>query len=381
MPEVVERMPEPTETSSFTSLAGLQLTPEITAALAKDGIVTPTSVQRAAVGPILTGRNVVIESGTGTGKTLAYVLPILQRLRDSPSSRAVCFAPATELAVQTKRVLERYKDAELKTAALVASGNQRLQLARLERSTRVIVGTPGRILEMYEKRKVKGFNIVVLDEPEPLFTSRDAAYLREVLSRPDPKLQLIVVGATFGSNTERFIRESMGPEVVRTKVDDDPLRKLISHRVVHVHQEGGRDFVLARFLTKHRCKRAIVFANQSNLVRHLYRYLNEQGTTAVSVTHDRTKLQCEQAMREFVSGKAMVLLTTDRAAAGLDLPALEWVLHFELPASAAAYVHRAGRTGRAGGSGTSVVFATKAERIQLLRIESELNLTFRTIEL
>jgi superfamily II DNA/RNA helicase len=173
----------------------------------------------------------------------------------------------------------------------------------------------------------------------------------------------------------------MGPEVVRTKVDDDPLRELISHRVVHVHQEGGRDFVLARFLTKHRGKRAIVFVNQSNLVRHLYRYLNEQGTTAVSVTQDRTKLQCEQAMRDFVSGKAAVLLTTDRAAAGIDLPALEWVLHYELPASAPAYVHRAGRTGRAGSSGTSVVFATKAERIQLLRIESELNLTFRTIEL
>lgn len=381
MPEVVEPVPESTQAHSFASLAGFQLTPEITAALAKDGIATPNSVQRAAFTPILEGRNVVIESGTGTGKTLAYVLPILQRLRESPTSRAVCYAPATELAVQTKRVIERYKDAALKTAALVASGNQRLQSARLERSTRLIVGTPGRILEMYEKRKLKGFNIVVLDEPEPLFTSRDSAYLREVLSRPDPKLQLIVVGATFGSNTERFIRESMGSDVVRTKIDEDPLRKLINHRVVNVHQEGGRDFVLARFLTKHRCKRAIVFVNQPNLLRHLYRYLNEQGASTVSVTQDRTKLQCEQAMRDFVSGKATVLLTTDRAAAGLDLPALEWVLHYELPASAPAYVHRAGRTGRAGSTGNSVVFATKAERIQLLRIESELNLTFRSMEL
>lgn len=358
--------------STFETIAGFELTPTVLSALAKDRITSPTEVQRAAIGPILEGRNVVAESGTGTGKTLAYLLPVLQRLRQSPEARAVCFSPVTELAVQTLRVAERYKDPELKTVGLVATGNQRLQASRLEKSTRLIVGTPGRILEMYEKRKLKGVNLVILDEPEPLLASPESAYLREVLSRPDPKIQFVVAGATFGRNSEEFIRRFMGPDVLRTKVTDDPLRSQIAHQVVQVRREGEKDFVLARFLEKQKIQRAIVFVNHPNLLRHLFRYLNEQGTIAVTVSHDRTKLQCEQAMLAFATGKANVLLTTDQSATGLDVAGVEWVLHFELPHSAKSYVHRAGRTGRAGKAGTSVVFVSDADKVQLSRLEKDL---------
>jgi ATP-dependent RNA helicase DeaD len=370
--------PEPS--SPFTAIAGLELTGVVTAALAKDGITVPTEVQRAAIGPILEGRNVVIESGTGTGKTLAYLLPLLQLLKQSPQARAVCFSPATELAVQTLRVAERYKEPELKTVALVATGNQRLQASRLEKSTRLIVGTPGRILEMYERRKLKGVGLVVLDEPEPILGSREADYLCEVMSRPDPKLQLIMAGATYGSNSERFIQEYMGPEVVRTQVKEDPLRSQITHLVVRARKEGEKDHVLARFLTLRKCERAIVFVNQPNLTRHLFRYLNEQGFPTVTVTQERTKLQREQALREFATGKAAILLTHDQAATGLDVPGIEWVLHYELPSSAKAYVHRAGRTGRAGKSGTSVVFISDADKIQLARLEKGLGFEFRVYD-
>jgi superfamily II DNA/RNA helicase len=363
---------------SFASIAGIEFTQAVAAGLAQDKIATPTNVQLAAIGPILAGHNVVIESGTGTGKTLAYLLPILQKLRLEPTTRAVCFAPATELAVQTMRVAERYKEPELKTAALVATGNQRLQASRLEKSTRLIVGTPGRILEMYEKRKLKGVNVVVLDEPEPILASRDADYLCEVLSRPEPKLQIVIAGATYGSNAEKFVREFMGSSVVRTKVTDDPLRSQIEHLAVKVRNEGEKDFVLARFLAKHQCKRAIVFVNHPNLTRHLYRYLIEQGVKTVTVSHERTKLQCEQAMRDFSKGSATVLLTTDQAATGIDVADVEWVLHFELPSSEKAYVHRAGRTGRAGKAGKSVVFVSDADRIPLLKLEKSLGFEFRS---
>ncbi|HEY5959635.1 MAG TPA: DEAD/DEAH box helicase [Polyangiaceae bacterium] len=368
------------ETPRFESIAGFEVTPAVAAGLRQDRILSPTEVQLAAIGPILEGRHVVIESGTGTGKTLAYLLPVLQRLRLVPETRAVCFAPATELAIQVLRVAERYKQPDLSTVALVTQGNQRLQATRLQKSTRLVVGTPARILEMYQSRKLKGVNIVVLDEPEPILASRDAAYLREVLSRPDPKIQLILAGATFGSQSEQLIGKLTGDSAVRTRIADDPLKSRIEHHYVRIRHENGKDLALARFLQQNHCKRAIVFVNQPNLIRHLYRYLDEQNLSPVTVSQDRTKLQCKQALQDFNLSQAKVLLTTDQVATGLDIADVEWVLHYELPSSAKAYVHRAGRTGRAGKGGKSVIFVSDAERVQMKRIERELDVEFLAMQ-
>jgi superfamily II DNA/RNA helicase len=364
------------DTATFDGVPGFALTEAVAAGLKQDRILTPTPVQLAAIPPILEGKHVVIESGTGTGKTLAYVLPVLQRLLQMPDARAVCIAPATELAIQVLRVAERYKAPSISSLALVTQGNQRLQASRLQKSTRLIVGTPSRILEMYEARKLKGVNIVVLDEPEPILASRDAAYLREVLSRPEPKLQLVFVGATFGTKSEQWISTLMGENVVRTRVEDDPLKSQIAHHYVRVRHEGEKDFVLSRFVTKHRCERAIVFVNQPNLIRHLYRYLTEQELPTASVSQDRTKQQCKQALLDFQQSRARILLTTDQVATGLDIPDVEWVLHYELPSSGKAYVHRAGRTGRAGKAGKSVAFITDADRVAMKRVERDLGIEF-----
>jgi ATP-dependent RNA helicase DeaD len=359
----------------FESIAGLELTDESVRGFAADGITLPTAVQRAAIPGILAGDHVVIQSGTGTGKTLAYLLPVLQRLRHSGDARAVCFAPSAELALQTLRVAERYKAPGVKALALVSGGNIKQQLARLQKSTQFVVGTTGRILEMFEKRKLKAITTIVLDEPEPILASRDADYLREIVSRPEPRVQLILAAATFGMNAERWITELMGPAAVRLRVDEDPARSLIEHHFVRVRDEAFKDRQLVRFIEDNRCRRAIVFVNQPNLVRHLYRFLNESGITPVTVTPERSKLERQKALLAFGRSEARVLLTMDSAATGLDVPDVPWVLHYELPPSAPAYLHRAGRTGRAGHSGRSVSFINDAERARLERIATELDLT------
>jgi superfamily II DNA/RNA helicase len=361
--------------AGFEAIAGFEVTEAVARGFEQDRIRSPNAVQRAAIAPILQGHDVVVQSGTGTGKTLAYLLPVLQRLRQLPATRAVCFAPATELALQTLRVAERYKDASISAAALVSGGNQ----ARVQKSTRLIVGTTGRILEMFEARKLKGVTMMVLDEPEPILTSRDAAFLREVLSRPEPKVQLVLAGATFGQQSERLIAERMAKDHVRTQVEAAPLQTSISHHLVRV-RESDKDYRLSLLLDEIGGERAIVFFSEPHKLRHVYRVLTDRRLKPVTVSPDRSKLDCQQALARFRSSEARVLLTTDRSAVGLDIPDVPWVFHYELPGSPEAYVHRAGRTGRAGKSGRSVVLTSDEERLQLKRLEQGLSLVFEPLD-
>src|SRR6478735_8519122 len=252
---------------------GLEVDEALLAAFQADGISVPTAVQQAAIPEILAGRHVIIQSGTGTGKTLAYLLPLLQRLRVPDSGRTLIFAPATELALQTQRVADRYKHPSINTGALVSTSNTRKQKAKVTQSTRLIVGTPGRILEQFAERKLKGVTTIVLDEPDPILATKGADYLREILSRPEPKVQLIFAAATLGAHAQRLADEFMGDAPVHTQVSKsaDPLLTTITHEYLNARSESTKDLELARFVEEAKCKRAIVFVNQPNLIRHLYR--------------------------------------------------------------------------------------------------------------
>lgn len=362
--------------SGFEDIEGLRLSDALTRGFVADGITQPTEVQSVAIPFILAGRSVWVQSATGTGKTLAYLLPILQNLMDKPQTRAVVFAPATELAMQIMRACEKYKDTQIAIGALVATSSHKYQKQRVTKSTRLMVGTPGRILEQYAARKMKRVCTVVLDEPDHILTSKDADYLLEVLSRPDPKIQLIVVGATMGPMTEKLGRSLANLDFVRTQTKDSPLLTHISHSVEIVSPGAAFDISLARYIKSHKCRRALVFMNRPELIRHLYRYLNECGLNPVSLSPERSKQQRQQAIASFRKKKSSVLLTSDGAARGLDLPDLEWVLHYELPPSAEAYLHRAGRTGRAGRHGHSVVFVNPSKRYLVERFAKELEIEF-----
>ncbi len=363
--------------SAFDGL-GLEVDQNMASQFQADAITSPTAVQRAAIAPILAGQHVIIQSGTGTGKTLAYLLPILQRLNNPSSGRCVIFAPATELALQTLRVADRYKAPSLATGSLVATANPRHQRVKVSQSTRLIVGTTGRILEQFSAKKLKGVTTIVLDEPDPILATKGADYLREILSRPEPKVQLVFAAATLGAHARSLADHFMGDARVHTQVASDPLQSSITHQFLHVGSESSRDIALAHFLEEAKCKRAIVFVNQPNLVRHLFRFLSERNLKPVSLSSERSKLDRKNALRDFASSAARVLLTTDEAMTGIDIPDVPWVLHFELPSSPQAYVHRAGRTGRAGKTGHSVLLVTREQRPMLERFGKALHVTFGT---
>jgi superfamily II DNA/RNA helicase len=358
----------------FTDLEGLTLTDTIARAMVADHIAHPTPAQRDAIPPILAGQHVLIHTGTGTGKTLAYLLPVLQRLRET-EGRAVVFAPGAELAMQTLRVANAYKDASLTTGAAIATSNQRRQRKRIQKSTRLVVGTPDRLLELFSSGKLKGVRIMVLDELDPILTSRGASFLSELLTRSEPKVQLIVATATLAKRSVDFIARFMD-DCVRVEAGASPMQGAIAHHLVPVPPRKGREVVLARLVREHRIDRVIVFASESRHHGHLFHYLREHDITAVTLSRDRTKRQREQALRAFRAGEARVLLTTDSAARGIDVPAVDWVVHYDLPRAAQAYVHRAGRTGRAGREGRSVVLAGPSERGALKRFAKELGIAF-----
>jgi superfamily II DNA/RNA helicase len=362
-------------TADFASLPGFNLTPEIERAFEADGIQTPSEPQRLAFQPVAEGKHVVINAATGTGKTLAYLLPLLSRLQQNPAERVVCLAPAAELAVQTLRVAERYKPADLECAAVVSGGNLKKQQDRLTKSTRLIVGTVGRVLELTMARKLRGVTTFVLDEPEPILSNQDAALLLEVLSRP-PRPQIVVAGATFGQKSAHLIDTLMSEKLVRADAEDNPLKTRIHHALIGVRDAGDRDLQLERLLERENATRAVVYVNQSHLIRHVYRLLIDAKFRVASLSQERSKEQCKQALREFSAGEVNVLLTTDSAAQGMDVRDVEIVVHYELPRSEQAYVHRAGRTGRAGKEGRSILLVANEDRGLVKRLEKGLGLSF-----
>ena len=358
----------------MSDFAGVELTETLAARFSEDGIVEPTPIQRAAMGAILAGQHGVLESGTGTGKTLAYLLPVLQKLAAEPTGRAVIVAPSAELAIQIANVARRYKAASVSVVAVVAGGSQKQARERLQKNPRLVVGSPGRILELFSQRKLKGVTTLVLDEPDPILVGEVPDALREILSRPEPKLQLVVVGATIGPKTERLLADVVGEQVLRVSIREDaPLQHQIDHYYVRV--EGDRREVdLLQFIERQACERAIVFTNEPRHIGHLFRYLTEREMRPVTLSSERTKQQRRAALDAFTAGRARVLVTTDSAARGIDVPAVDWVLHYGLPSSAPAYVHRAGRTGRAGRRGTSVSFVIQREIGILQRFAKELRI-------
>ncbi len=354
----------------------LALSEAAVAALRAMGIGRATAVQAGAFPPILAGRNTLLHATTGSGKTLAYLLPVLARLRDPEAGRAVIVAPGTELAMQTLRVADALKPDDLASGSAIATTSARRQRERVQRSTRLVVGTPDRVFELFVAGKLKGARLLVLDELEPILTAQGSGVLNQLLSRSEPSVQLVVASATLGPRSTSFLERFLGAEGVTVAPPASALTDSITHHVVRVAAGRSRDLAIARFLQEYRCRRAIVFVRDPGQASHLFHFLAEHGHRPVTVTHHRSKADRQAGLRAFRDGDAHVLILSDATGRGLDLPGVAWVLHYDLPRAAQVYAHRAGRTGRAGAHGTSVVFADDTARTALRRLGQELGHTF-----
>lgn len=327
-------------------------------------ISTPTPVQQEAIPPILAGKDALIQSPTGTGKTLVYLLPIVSKLDpDSKDLQALILAPTHELVMQIFREAELLlAKLGLTAAALIGGANPQRQLEKLKSRPVLIVATPGRLKELLEQRKVKVHTVktVVVDEADRMLDQGFADPVQDVIKRTMRDTQRVFLSATL---TEPIVQkiQPLVKEAVLVKAEAPEG----GHGVLHfylVSQAREKVDTLRRLLRLVKADSAIVFVNKIDKVEEIVSKLQYHHLECRLIHRDTSKEERAVTLQQFREKKFPVLIATDVAARGIDIPGVECVVHFDPAPDAEAYLHRSGRTGRMGAAGLVFSLIAPQER-------------------
>jgi superfamily II DNA/RNA helicase len=368
--------------STAITFEGLGLVPALSDALREAGFVAPTQVQVRAIPAILEGRDGVLVSPTGTGKTLAYLLPILQKLDGNRrETQAVVLAPTQELAMQIVREAERYgAGLGIKTVGLIGGASLPRQLDRMKAKPALVVGTPGRIREVAALRKLSlpAVRFVVVDETDRVFSLGGRSDVEQLIRQCSRDRQTIFVSATRTDAMREAERKWLKQPWVSQQAGQGPeaaggLPDTIRHWYFTVDKRDKVDLV--RRLVRHlHVKPILLFLNDIDKIGEVTAKLKYEGIPVEALYGDISGRERGEALRRFRAGRTHVLVATDVAARGLDVPGLPLVIQFEPALDADHYVHRAGRTGRMGREGVSVTFVAPQERFIVDKLARQLGI-------
>ena len=353
----------------------LGLAPTQVSACESLGYKTPTLIQRQAIPVILTGRDVIGCAETGTGKTAAFLLPIIQRLSGSarPGLRVLVLAPTRELALQTQENYAALNRAKTNRSVLAIGGaNIRTQIAELRRGAAVLIATPGRLLDLVERGAVQlsTIEVLVLDEADRMLDMGFLPAIRRVLALLPAKRQTLLFSATMSSSIEQLARSTMkDPKLVEVSTRGRAAA-LVDQVAYQVPQES-KTALLLELLEKEgeRFERVLIFTRTRRGAERLSHVLQARDHKVKRIHADRTQPQREEALRAFSEGRARVLVATDIAARGLDIDSVSHVINYDVPAAPEDYVHRVGRTGRAGNQGQAISIVAPADEHAMRAIE------------
>jgi len=356
----------------------LPLAAPIQRALSERNYITPSPIQAEAIPHLLKGRDLLGCAQTGTGKTAAFSLPILHALHENPkrlqarSPRVLVLTPTRELATQVGKSLETY-GAHLKIShALVFGGvGQNPQVRAMRRGVDVLVACPGRLLDLIEQGHIRldGVEFFVLDEVDRML---DMGFLRDVkriVSLLPKKRQSLFFSATLAGNIVELSHTILRDPVTVTIAPKTTTAEKVEQRVCFVERENKRNLLIEILGKQKPGELAVVFSRTKHGANKLARHLNQSGISSEAIHGNRSQSQRDKTLDRFRAGKLPVLVATDVAARGVDVKAVTLVVNFDLPNEPEAYVHRIGRTGRAGESGQAVSFCSTEERDQLRDIE------------
>ncbi|MDR9856712.1 DEAD/DEAH box helicase [Paenibacillus sp. VCA1] len=360
-----------------TSFTALGIEQSLINSLSEYGITEPTPVQAEAIPAILRGADVLARSQTGTGKTLAYLLPILQGIdAGRKAAQKLVIAPTQELAMQIVREGEKYgQDRGIGVLGLIGGAALKRQVEKLKQHPQLLVGTPGRIRELIEIRKLKmhEVNTIVVDEVDQVFQLGGAADVDRILRSALRDRQLVFLSATVSPETAALVKREMNAPVEIGIDPDQSTAKGLEH-FYFAGEERDKVETLRRVLRHFNPKKAIVFVNQTETIAEVQAKLNYLGISAEALYADADKLSRSRVLSGFRGGKFKVLVASDVAARGLDIEELEMVVNYDPPADAEHYVHRAGRTGRMGRSGLVLSIVTYRQIFIMNKFAKELGI-------
>lgn len=356
----------------------LPLAASLQTVLGELGFTTLTPVQAQAIPPLLERRDVLGQSRTGSGKTAAFALPLLHRLRLTTPRRlqALVLCPTRELAAQVARETRRLGRRIPGLQVLVTAGGEpaRMQIAALHRGVHVVVGTPGRVLDLLGRGSLdlSTLDVVVLDEADRMLDMGFRDDLTKILAATPAGRQTALFSATFADEVEK-LASTLLRDPVRVVVEETEVASDI-RQVVHETTPEDRTQLLVDVLRHHRPASAIVFCNQKATVTEVVAALKAARIDADGLQGDLDQAQRDQALAKFRNLTTRVLVATDVAARGLDVESVALVVNFQTALSPDAHVHRTGRTGRAGREGLAVSLVTPSEKARFEAIEQALGL-------
>jgi ATP-dependent RNA helicase DbpA len=354
--------------------AALGLSATLCQVVAELGFATPTPVQAQAIPLLLAGRDLIGQSSTGSGKTAAFGLAILQKLNwGERRPQALILCPTRELCAQVARELRKLGRREAGLAVLILSGGQPIapQLAALERGVHVAVGTPGRALDHIVRGSLDlaGVAIVVVDEADRMLEMGFGAEMEQILSRAPKPRQTVFFSATYPRSIDAMTQSHQhDPERLTIGESDGPRAR--SRQVAYVVDDNGRLDTLLAILRTSPPESALVFCNFKATVARVEQALGAAGVSSASLHGNLEQRERDFVMAKFRNHSIRVLVATDVAARGLDIEGLDLVVNFELPFQPEIYVHRIGRTGRAGQAGLAVSLVGPQDRAKVKAIEA-----------
>ncbi len=357
----------------------LGLCPEILRALEGMNHKIPTPVQEKAIPPVLEGKDLMGCAQTGTGKTAAFALPILQRLRQAPTRkggprviRALVLTPTRELCGQVTESFVAYgKYSGLKVTSVYGGVSQHRQEEALRRGVDILVATPGRLLDLESQRllSLDSVGTLVLDEADRMLDMGFLPDVRKIISRVPAGRQTLMFSATIPNEIKRLADTILRyPVSVSVTPTSSPTAENVEHSVYYV-EKSGKGELLRHLLSDDSARNALVFTRTKRGADRLAEQLVRARIDAEAIHGDRTQSARERALAKFKRGETRVLVATDVAARGLDIVDLSHVVNFDLPEEPESYVHRIGRTARAGASGIAISFCSIEERPLLTAIE------------
>jgi len=364
----------------LTQFSSLNLSKPLLDAIASEGYDTPTPIQAQSIPPVLEGRDLLGCAQTGTGKTAAFALPILELLhrgtKNAPrgrrrTPRALILSPTRELACQIEQSMRTYgKRTHMRTTVIYGGVSQFRQVRQLDAGVDIIVATPGRLMDLMEQGYVdlSAVEIFVLDEADRMLDMGFINPIRTIAQQIPEAHQTLLFSATI-PNTIIKLANSLLNDPVRISVTPDVSAAPSIDQALYMVPAEKKPQLLTHLLKDENVKRAVVFTRTKHGADKLVKILSHNAVKGTAIHGNKSQNQRQRALDEFRSGRSRVLVATDVAARGLDVDGITHVFNYDLPNEAEAYIHRIGRTGRAGATGIAISFCSREERAFLRAIE------------